>query len=64
MPLKTPVVSPAVAREMLGRAQAALSRTYPVPSKGYAATALGAAGAVYEGVSYCSDTQTVRILRR
>lgn len=47
------------ARRMLARAKAAMARTYPQPHTGYAAAALGASGKLYDGVSYCSSTQTL-----
>jgi len=44
---------------MLDRADAAKVNTYPVANKGYAVTVLTAAGNIYEGVSYKSDTMTL-----
>ena len=52
-------VSDEIARTMLERAEVAKANTYPVPHKGYAVTVLTAAGNIYEGVSYKSDTMTL-----
>jgi cytidine deaminase len=57
--LTTHHVSDEVARTMLDRAAAARANTYPNPGKGYAVTVLTAAGTIYEGVSYNSDTLTL-----
>lgn len=57
--LKTPEVSNKTARQMLDRAEAVLSNTYPNRSKGYTVSVLTDKGNIYEGVSYNSDTLTL-----
>ncbi len=57
--LKSHAISIELAQQMLNRAEEAKANTYPTAHGGYACTVLTANGAIYEGVSYKSDTYTL-----
>jgi cytidine deaminase len=59
MKLSTPHISDAQAVGLLERAAATMARTYPIANTGYSAAVLAEDGAIYEGASYLSQTQTL-----
>lgn len=58
-PTKPPALSQDQCKQLLKRADDALSNTYPKPNEGYSVALLTKKGNIYEGVSYKSDTHTL-----
>lgn len=59
MTLKSHTIPELTARKMLERGKTAKANTYPKANQGYAVSVLTAAGNIYEGVSYKSETYTL-----
>ncbi len=57
--MNTPKLDSSITEQMLKRAEATLSKTYPKPYEGYAVCLYTKGGNFYDGASYQSDTQTL-----